>query len=551
MKIEFNSPPSALTQNTALGEPQNSTGVSNKNVRLDRWTASTTYEANTLVSSTSRSPATQAKIDALTEQLKQDTSFSKNKHRLFLDHPVGQELATETILSDEKLQEQVAKCIWDTMRSVKGYVPPSWKDIDVRAMLLSSDELTRKEALSGYYSALLNKAVTVGLNDTEKLLSADLERTSNCTSSTFDQKMNQIFDKVRAGFKANGMVFDENKSYEFYLDTEVYRFSVVGGSDEENALIEKVLNTSNYSVDNLLDTLSAISNHRQEDGAYLPWIANILGCKDAVPLFGVVSVSVDYAEKMEQLYPAHDRFRMDRDLKAQYGFGVDDLSYSGGKIIGKTPAAQAVIDNDEGDFMKKTGYAFINLTKRYTGTPKFTDPIFTYHDGKFQTSYQIFDEPCEGVTNSSAIIANAQRELDQKLAVWENGRTQTLIKDQARFSNKIDALAQKFVQDRAFAADSNKHFWNHPIGRELAKQLILSNDNLLMQVAEMMRKNLAETMGQSNGSVLPTNDWGIDVKSILLGEDEGAIDHVLINYNYVLNQKAHTVGLTKIERCLR
>ena len=181
MKVEFNSPPSALTQNTALGEPQNSTGVSNKNVRLDRWTASTTYEANTLVSSTSRSPATQAKIDALTEQLKQDTSFSKNKHRLFLDHPVGQELATETILSDEKLQEQVAKCIWDTMRSVKGYVPPSWKDIDVRAMLLSSDELTRKEALSGYYSALLNKAVTVGLNDTEKLLSADLERTSNCT----------------------------------------------------------------------------------------------------------------------------------------------------------------------------------------------------------------------------------------------------------------------------------------------------------------------------------------------------------------------------------
>ena len=72
-----------------------------------------------------------------------------------------------------------------------------------------------------------------------------------------------------------------------------------------------------------------------------------------------------------------------------------------------------------------------------------------------------------------------------------------------------------------------------------------------MQVAEMMRKNLAETMGQSYGSFLPTNDWGIDVKSILLGKDEGAIDHVLINYNYVLNQKAHTVGLTKIERCLR
>jgi len=44
---------------------------------------------------------------------------------------------------------------------------------------------------------------------------------------------------------------------------------------------------------------------------------------------------------------------MDRELKAQYGFGIDALDYRGGKIIGKTPEAQAVIDSDEGEFMKK------------------------------------------------------------------------------------------------------------------------------------------------------------------------------------------------------
>ena len=46
---------------------------------------------------------------------------------------------------------------------------------------------------------------------------------------------------------------------------------------------------------------------------------------------------------------------MDKELKAQYGFGVDALDYRGGRIVGKTPEAQMVIDNDEGEFIKKPG----------------------------------------------------------------------------------------------------------------------------------------------------------------------------------------------------
>ena len=124
----------------------------------------------------------------------------------------------------------------------------------------------------------------------------------------------------------------------------------------------------------------------------------------------------------QALFSAHDRYRMDRELKAQYGFGIDALDYRGGKIIGKTPEAQAVIDSDEGEFMKKSGYAYINLLKRYTGTPEFSEPVFIYKDGKFQTTYQTFDEPCEGATDSNAIIANLQRELAERESVLERGR---------------------------------------------------------------------------------------------------------------------------------
>lgn len=162
---------------------------------------------------------------------------------------------------------------------------------------MSPDKLTVNEALSGYYGVLLNKARTVGLTDTEKLLSADLEAVSFSATSTFDQKLDSIFDNVREEFDACGMTFDENKSYAFYLDTSVFKFSVSGGTDEENALIEKVLNTSNYITNNTLAVLSALWNHRQEDGSYNPWMIDHLMCKDAVPIFGITSVSEDYIQR--------------------------------------------------------------------------------------------------------------------------------------------------------------------------------------------------------------------------------------------------------------
>lgn len=550
MRVETNSTVSFPTQCVVSDSSQKS--IIGLDPHQDEITFSTAYQQYMSVSNTGNS-ASQARIDSLTEQLRQDTSFSEYKHRLFMDHPIGRELAKEIILADEGIQEQIAKNIWNTYNSIadKSYLPASWRDIDVKAMLLSSDELTSKEVFSGYYSVLLNKARTVGLSDTEKLLSADLESVSLSATSTFDQKLDRIFDKVREEFKACEMTFDEEKSYAFYLDTSVFRFSVSGGTDTENALIEKVLNTSNYTTDNFLAVLAAIYNHRQEDGSYNPWIVDNLACKDAVPIFGVTSVSVDYAQKMEQLYAAYDRCRMDNQLKSQYGFGIDDIEYRDGSVVGKTAEVQEIIDNSS-DFMKKNGYAYIDLVKRYTGTPEFPDAIFTYENGKFQTTYQIFDdESDEGATNSSTLIAKVQQELDAQAAVLENGRAGILARRSSNRQSKTDILFQQLIQNESSTISNGKRFWRYTAGRELAKQVILSNGELLSQISEMMLKRFSGIEGKDDDLFLPMNYAGVDAKAILLGSNESAIDQVLINYDLVLGQKARTTKLTKMERYLR
>lgn len=557
MKIEVNSAIPASAPNVAAIGTQKSPHAATS-PQQDKWAVSSAYQQYLSTSSTASS-ASQARIEALTEQLRQDTSFSQYKRRNFINHPVGRELATEIILADEGLQEKIAKTMWETLSwtAHQRELPPSWRDINVKAMLLSSDELAQNSVLSSYGVVLNDKAATVGLNNTEKLLSAKAEEV-DYANSTFDQKMDRIFDRVRSEFEANGMTFDENKSYSFCLDTSRFQFVVSGGTDQENSLIEKVLNTSNYTEDNLLATLGAIRNHRQEDGGYVPWMADSLRCKDAIPVFGVVSVSVDYVQKMDQLYSAYERCRMDKELKAQYGFGIDDLEYRGGKIVGKTPEAQAVIDSDEGEFMKKTGYAYINLVKRYTGTPEFTDPIFVYENGKFQTTYQIFDEPREGATNSAAIIANVQRELAERESFFENGRegvlngrsSGTKITQSGTQITQKNNLFQNLMQDQSTDIGVGKRFWDYPMGRELATQLILSSDDLLSKLAEMMWVRFASNPGMDD-LFLPRGDHGFDVRAILNGSDTAAIDQVLRNYDVVLSQKARTTGLTKIERYLR
>ena len=488
MIVEINSARTVSAPNvTATGTQETPSTVF---AQEDKWTVNSAYQQYLSTQSGTGSSRSQARIEALAEQLRQDTSFSQYKRRNFMNHPIGRKLATEVILADEGLQEKIAENMWETQTWLvdKTDLPPSWRDINVKAMLLSTDEMLQNSVFVGFETVLRDKAATVGASSIEKLLSGRVEDVDEA-NDTFDHKMNRIFDKVRLEFEANGMTFDENKSYSFYLDTSEFRFAVSGGTDRENTLIEKVLNTSDYSSDNLFATLGAIRQHRQEDGGYVPWAIDNLRCKDMIPVLGVVSVSTSYAEKMDQLFPAYDRSQMDKKLKAQYGFGVDALEYRGGKIIGKTPEAQAVIDSDEGQFMKMSGYAFINLSKKYTGTPEFPDPVFVYENGKFQTTYQIFDEPCEGATNSADIIANVQRQLAEREKFFENGREGVLK--------------------------------GHSSGTRVAKK---------------------------NSLFLPC---GFDIRAILNGSDVEAIDQVFKSYDVLLSQKARTFGLARIDRYLK
>lgn len=86
--------------------------------------------------------------------------------------------------------------------------------------------------------------------------------------------------------------------------------------------------------------------------------------------------------------------------------------------------------------------------------------------------------------------------------------------------------------------------------RKLATQLILSSDELLSKLADMMWARFASTP-EMDDLFLPRDDNGFDVRAILNGSDAAAIEQVLKSYDVVLSQKARTMGLTKIERFLK
>ena len=228
---------------------------------------------------------------------------------------------------------------------------------------------------------------------------------------------------IQREFEAAGMTFDASKKYSFHLDTSVFQFTVSGGTEDENALIEKVINTSNYHEDHFQTTLAALYSHRLPDGKYTPWRADNFRHQDAIPVYGIASVSKDYAQKMEQLFAAHDRCRMDLSLKEEYGFGVDDLMQIGGTVTGKQRGFRDYPGMGE-DFMKNIGYAYIGICKRYQGTPEFTDDVFTLENGQFQTSYTVYDQnPPAGATDSAAILAEVTKiwkpKPPRKQPVWK------------------------------------------------------------------------------------------------------------------------------------
>lgn len=91
-------------------------------------------------------------------------------------------------------------------------------------------------------------------------------------------------------------------------------------------------------------------------------------------------------------------------------------------------------------------------------------------------------------------------------------------------------LRKKFLpfgDGTAFVKDSNR--------REQAIQVILSGDALQKQIEDMMWRRLARFIAKNSGLFQLGDRSRLDVKAILQGGDEVAIDEVLMNYNLLMN----------------
>lgn len=338
--------------------------------------------------------ATEAEMERLTEELKNDPLYIKRGWRPFGDEPAARKLMSMMILNDEDTQEKIASVAMESVAKYGHNSSVLLKDGEtVKSVLLhGSDE--DKGYVFGYYAGVLsNKAKTVGLTERERLLDSSAERVERYSLGTFDDQMAPVMKRVEKEFQNAGMEFDNTKEYSFQLDTGTFRLSVSGGTKEENEILERTLNRSSYPS-NLVENnrelvLAALYSHRTDDMKFTPW-KSAEQTDDAIKKYGVSNVPVDYVEKMKQLYPAYSLWKIDQSLQRRFGFGVDDIAgydEEKKKLYGTTNEQTAAMARGGIDFMKEIGFAYIDAMKEYTGTPVFSEPLFAFAGGKFHALY--------------------------------------------------------------------------------------------------------------------------------------------------------------------
>ncbi len=350
------------------------------------------------------------RIAHLAERLESDESFMKSgQNRDFTRHPLGQELAKELILADPKVQEQIAagikkNCQVLAERSLEGslslrdsmymHLPEQYGGFDIAEMLNHGDSFATELVMFEYDRVLTEKAQTVGLTDTERLLSGRITGIEDRLMGTFNDKMEPVYAEIKKAFSEKGMEFDTSKTYEFSLDTSDFTFSVTGGTPEENALIEEVINRDSAVHAGFKPSSTAIValyNHRRDDLSINPWNVKSLSYPEKqTAAYGVASVSGEYNQKMNQFLAAYNRSGLDKHMKRLYGFGVDDISYENGKWIGRTDEITEFIEkeNIHFKFEKCAGDSWLKSQREYTGTPVFESPVFTLQGGRFHVNYE-------------------------------------------------------------------------------------------------------------------------------------------------------------------
>lgn len=271
------------------------------------------------------SPEAQKEVERLADLLRQDELFSQRHHSFTLYQP-EQRLASAMIMADADVQAQIAKKL-----SVS--IPK------MQSMLQGNNERDRGQVLLYYQHVLASKANAGKLTETEKLLSSDLERVNLGAQRTFDGKMEGIYEEISQEFQKHGLSLDDSKSFAFSYDASTRCFSVTGGTDEENNLVERVINYENQIEGkfNLTRVFSALCKHRN------------------------IEVDEESSRKLQQLFIADDKLGHDNYLKNRYGFGWEDIEHVGnGVFIGKTDEITKTIKDLGESFIMYGGGSFLS-----------------------------------------------------------------------------------------------------------------------------------------------------------------------------------------------
>ena len=294
-----------------------------------------------------KSPLTdiEKRIVDLIEKLKQNDKFMGSTI-YYLHNSDIKEAAALLVINDKGLLSDIAKRL---------SVSPS----RAKEMLLSSDESVRRIPLLEIRGVLARKARISGLTEEEAFLDAGLAKESKYWQSTFDERMKPVKDEINSALKDAGIELDESKSYEFHIDASSLKFTVTGGDEKENALIEKIVNEQCGKV------ISALYMHRREDGKYNAWnVARLPKDEQAYvkKKYGIASTSPAYEKKIKQLPLAYDTLKADNHLMKRYGVHISDIQYVDGiGIVGRTEEAEAKIKDFRKEITKNFGGLYVSL----------------------------------------------------------------------------------------------------------------------------------------------------------------------------------------------
>lgn len=364
----------------------------------------------------------------LYEQLKADKNWVDRAKDI--DHPLddstitARELAKELLLSDQDLLESMAKQLWvwqakdnkiwlennkpermshlpkdyqgivENIKNILNGTAPEKMDMYGNFVVPDSWSCSYMSPIDHIYSSLdtflAHKAEKEPLNDVERLLSKRAAQVEKYIWQNFDGQMKDIQNKINGQLEESGFSFDIDKEYQFYLNSD-FTFSVKGGSEEENKKIADALNThprENYKYDPLHETLMALYFSRPDDLSIAPWRVGAVS-DELVQKYGVSSnISDSYTQKMKHFLSAYEWHEMDRSMRHNYGFGINDIYLSNGKLTGKTDEITKLIEKMDIEELKEISHAFANIQDRYMGTPEFFEPVFVFKDGKFQLTYE-------------------------------------------------------------------------------------------------------------------------------------------------------------------